>query len=115
MAEVSPVTTARPIFRRDYYPPNTPRESDPKCGASVGVMDQWFPGGCKLSPFHDGAHDASGNWRAHVEVSSGVAGVEIEFRSWHDSRVLTVRSQAEADALLKFLAESFDEAFGGAS
>ena len=100
------------MSRQYYYPPGTSPQSGPHCGyVSEYKGDYIYDNGkCKLLPNHEGPHSIEANWNAHVEVVVTDYGLtEVAFRSWHDSRGLSVRNRAEADALLKFFGDVFDE------
>ena len=94
-----------------YYPPRTAPMAGPHCDHESNYARDYVydDGKCKLLPGHDGDHDVAANWHAHVEVRPTTIGVEVNIRSWHDSRGLYVRTREEADQLLAFLAQQFNE------
>jgi hypothetical protein len=94
-----------------YYPPGSAPSAGRHCDhESNYASDRIYDNGlCKLLPGHDGDHNVTANWNAHVEVRPTTTGVEVAFQSWHDSRGLHVRTRKEADQLLAFLAQQFNE------
>lgn len=96
-----------------YYPPDTAPQRGPHCGHETAneFERRWYSATCLLAPGHDGDHNYSANWNAHVDANPERDGVTIAFRSWHDSRGMRVRSREDADKLLGFLTAVLDEAF----
>lgn len=102
--------------RLEYYPPGTSPQNYPLCDEPMGRNYRDEKVSCMLQPGHEGDHRTGINWNAHVEVTPKTLigksyGVDVAFRSWHDSRALAVRTREEADALLEFLRLAFDEFF----
>lgn len=98
-----------------YYPPGSVPPGLPQsayCNApDLSEYGRYHQRRCHLLADHDGNHDFDANWNARVEVEQRSSAVQVAFRSWHDTRSLYVRDRAEADALLTFLAQQFDQAF----
>lgn len=96
--------------RREYYPPGTSHQNGEHCGHPAQTeLERYYSKKCLLDAGHEGKHNFSANWNAHVEVEMLYNTVSVEFRSWHDNRALDVHNKAEADALLAFLRRTFDD------
>lgn len=101
------------LMKRTYYPADTSPQDGPHCDFETDseFFRRWYSSTCLLSPGHEGEHNYSANWNAHIEVEKTfVGGVEVAFRSWHDNRrPLVVHSKAEAEEILSFLRQAFED------